>query len=439
MIVALISKMRILFLSNYYPPFSRGGYEQWCQEVATELVRRGHLVSVVTSPAPDRVSAARDGEAGAQRWLNLEVEGGLLRTSARLIHGRERSERENLCRLRRLVTDFAPDVAMIWGMWNVPRSVPALVERLLPGRVAYYLCDYWPSLPNAYVQQWQNGAARALASLPKRLLGKLFLPGLLREPAIPLRLEHPLCVSGAVREILVRSGVSAAHARVIQGGIQVDDFKPRALEAWERQDGALKLLYAGRLTPEKGVHTAIRALALVSPRADRPVTLDLVGHGDRRYVDGLKRLVDRGELEGRVTFRPGVARAEMPGLLARYDALVFPSEWEEPFARTVIEAMAVGLVVVGTTTGGTVDVLVEGETGLTFAAGDRGALAAQIQRLRDDRALGKRLARSARKRVEESYTFGRMVDELEAYLHALGAGNALIPYPFPQCAGEGSQ
>ena len=41
--------MRILFLSNFYPPVSRGGYEQWCQEVADGLVARGHEVTVLTS------------------------------------------------------------------------------------------------------------------------------------------------------------------------------------------------------------------------------------------------------------------------------------------------------------------------------------------------------------------------------------------------------
>jgi glycosyltransferase involved in cell wall biosynthesis len=109
----------------------------------------------------------------------------------------------------------------------------------------------------------------------------------------------------------------------------------------------------------------------------------------------------------------------MPEMLAKYDALVFPSEWEEPFGRMVMEAMAVGLVVIGTTTGGTGDVLVEGQTGLTFPAGDHGALARQIERLRDDRALGRRLANTAYTQVSQRFTFDRMVDEIEAFLSSL--------------------
>lgn len=416
--------MRIVFLSNYYPPFSRGGYEQWCQEVADALVRRGHSVIVITSRLPDSVcsemiTATEGCNIEVQRCLTLEVEGGLLRTAMRLVYQRARDERGNLSRVRQVLADFAPDVAMVWGMWNVPRSVPALIEQLLPGRVAYYLCDYWPTLPSAYIQQWQNPAARLVARLPKKLIGNVFLSRLRREPPIPLKLEHPLCVSRALRDLLGHGGARVAHARIIQGGIQVDDFRPLALRRWECHDGGLKLLYAGRLTPEKGVHTAIEALVTLAHRMDRSVTLDLVGWGDQHYVKDLRRSMRRARLEDRVTFSGSVERSAMPGLLARYDALLFPSVWAEPFARTVIEAMATGLVVIGTTTGGTADVLVEGETGLTFPAGDSNALATQIQRLGDDRELGRKLAKAARECVEDRFTFTRMVDEIEADLATL--------------------
>jgi glycogen(starch) synthase len=291
----------------------------------------------------------------------------------------------------------------------------------LPHRVAYYLCDYWPSLPDAYVQQFQNPASHGLTRLPKQLIGRLVLRRLLETPPVRLQLEHPICVSRAVRDLLVGEGVPVDHARIIQGGIQIDDFRPMALPGWQRGDGELKMLYAGRLAPEKGVHTAIRALAQLSPRADRPVTLDIVGNGERRDVDELRRLMRVGNLANSVHFRSGVPRSAMPRLLASYDALLFPSEWQEPFGRMVMEAMAVGLVVIGTTTGGTGDVLVEGETGLTFAPGDSATLARQIERLRDDRALGRRLATTACAQVSQRFSFDRMVDEIEAFLGSIAS------------------
>src|ERR687887_17309 len=64
---------------------------------------------------------------------------------------RARLERQNLDQLSKLVAEVRPDAALVWGMWNVPRAVPALLEQLLGSRVVFYFCDYWPTLPSAYL------------------------------------------------------------------------------------------------------------------------------------------------------------------------------------------------------------------------------------------------------------------------------------------------
>jgi len=415
--------VRILFLTNYYPPASHGGYEQWCQEVAAELARRGHLMSVLTSKAKGSPDELIDGEVSVYRRLNLEVEGGLPRTIARLIQSRKAHEAESINGLRETLTTFQPDAALVWGMWNIPRSVPALLEGLLDRRVAYYLCDYWPSLPSAYVQQLTNPAVRWYTDLPKRIVGRIALALAPVAPPPPLRLANALCVSRAVGEILARQGVSLEGMRVVQGGIQVEDFPPVALARPGSRRG-IRLLYAGRLAPDKGVHTAIQAMALVQQRSGEIVTLDIVGNGDPHYVRNLQDLVRKHRLSTTVRFRSGVPRSDMPRLLAEYDSLLFPSEWDEPFSRVVMEAMATGLIVIGTLTGGTGDILVEGETGLTFPVGQAPALARQVERLRDDPELGEKLAKTARQTVVERFHFSRMVDEIVDALTAAASSRS---------------
>jgi len=61
---------------------------------------------------------------------------------------RQEQERANLDRLAGWVEALDPDCILIWGMWNLHRSLPALAERLRPNRVAYYFGDYWPTLPS---------------------------------------------------------------------------------------------------------------------------------------------------------------------------------------------------------------------------------------------------------------------------------------------------
>ena len=115
----------------------------------------------------------------------------------------------------------------------------------------------------------------------------------------------------------------------------------------------------------------------------------------------------------------------MPALLRRFDVLVFPSVWEEPLARVMQEAMATGLVVVGTTTGGSKELLVDGETGLAFAAEDAAGLAAQLTRLAAEPGLYPRLAKAGRQAVVERFNIERMVDQVEGYLRAEVSAHAL--------------
>jgi glycosyltransferase involved in cell wall biosynthesis len=81
------------------------------------------------------------------------------------------------------------------------------------------------------------------------------------------------------------------------------------------------------------------------------------------------------------------------------------------------EAMASGLVVVGTTTGGTQEILRDGQTGLTFAPGDANGLADQVVRLVSDPELRRRLVQAGRQTVLEKFTLDRMVLEIDAYLN----------------------
>jgi glycogen synthase len=410
--------MELVFASNGYPPVASGGYEQLCAETAEGLAARGHSVTVLTTctgggsdaPNPDRVRV--------HRVLHPEVVGGVLHTACRL-RRRATLERETLGAVRAVVHTVQPQAALMWGLWNVPRSVPALLEGLLGERLAYYLCDYWPSLPSAYEQKLTSPPVRKLAGLPKRLAAVPALAYLTTQRQPRLRLERPLCVSRAVRDGLITRGVQAEQARVVHNGIRVEDFPFRVRDFSVQPGAALRLLYAGRLTPDKGVYTAIQAMALLARRGVEAAMLDVVGTGERHYEQHLQDLVRRQGLEQRVVFRGSVARSAMPDVLAKHHVLLFPSEWDEPLPRMPMEAMATGLVVVGTTTGGTGELLVDGETALTFAPGDAAGAACQIERLLADPALGARLARAGRQWIEQRFTFDRMVDQLEAVLQEL--------------------
>jgi glycosyltransferase involved in cell wall biosynthesis len=109
----------------------------------------------------------------------------------------------------------------------------------------------------------------------------------------------------------------------------------------------------------------------------------------------------------------------MPGLLAEFDVLILASEYAEPLARAAQEAMAMGLLVVGTITGGSGELLVHEETGLAFEAGDPASLARQIERAARDPDQTRRLALAGRDAVRERFGILHTVLETEQYLQRL--------------------
>ena len=106
----------------------------------------------------------------------------------------------------------------------------------------------------------------------------------------------------------------------------------------------------------------------------------------------------------------------MPQVYKTHDALLFTSEWAEPFALTPLEAMASGLPVIGTTTGGSGELLRDGENSLTYTAGNAEELAQQILKLNKDNFLRERIAAAGFCEVRARFEESHIVDQVEAYL-----------------------
>lgn len=410
--------MRILFLSNFYPPIRAGGYGQLCEEVAKELRSRNHDVRILTSCYQQEM--APTSEEGVLRRLHLEGNLFYYRPIDFFFNWKRR-QRQNLQMLRQIMSEFVPDLTVVWGMWALSKAIPALAEELMPFRVIYYLADYWPTELDMHRTYWYRPARHRFMHIPKRVLGRLATSILDSEHIPSLQFRHVLTVSAALRNILVSRGLPIDHARVIHNGIAAKEFltPPKTLSSRSTTDQEqLKLLYAGQIVPHKGVHSVIAAMdLLVNEYGLDRVFLTILGSGHPDYEASLRAQVKTRHLNDHVSFRKPVARKEMPTILHQFDALVFPSIYPEPLARITQEAMAAGLVVIGTTTGGTKELLVDGLNGLAFGAEDVTELAAQIARIRLDPDLRDCLATAARNTIIEHFTLERMVNDFEDYLY----------------------
>lgn len=407
--------MHILFISAFYPPYVVGGWEQLVRDINTRLQARGHTTHVLTSRYG--VEPAQLPEPGVERSLSLESDLVSYKPLDFFFLHRQQLE-SNLTVARQSITRFNPDVIFIHVMWNLSRGIAWLAEQLCPGRVVYYIANDWPYAPNTHQAYWQDPAKLGWRQPVKQLLAPFALRALDQEmDRFPLQFEKVMCVSQAVRRDLAsHAGIPLENMRVVYNGVETDLFTPAGLDKNKPSPG-LSLLYAGSLVPHKGVHTAVEAMALLAQRPEiDALRLSIAGSGHPAYEAYLKKLVAQKGLGDRVQFLARVSRAEMPSLLRKFDVLVFPSTWDEPLSRMMQEAMSAGLVVVGTPTGGTPEILLEGETGLIFEPGNAGCLAARLEQLAGDSSLRSLLARNARQVVLERFDLGRMIDEIEAYL-----------------------
>ena len=409
--------MRVLFLSNFYPPASRGGFEQWCQEVAGGLVSRGHDVYVLTS------THGRDGlqfpdPSWVHRDLHLEMEFASLLNAALFFTSRKQREGENLERLQEAVEVFKPDAVLIWGMWNFPRSLPALAEKLMPNRVVYYMGDYWPTLPSQLENYWNTPARNFITHLPKAVMGSIAKRMLAQEEKAFLSFEHVLFPSVFMREEIQRKKVTPKNAEIVYGAINTAPYLSYPTNS--NQNGKLSLLYIGRLTHEKGVHTAIEAVAwLIREQGHENVHLTVVGDGEIDYVNHLYQLVQRENIASFVTFMQAQPKNNLPALYRQSDIFLFTSIWPEPFGRVVVEAMASGVAVVGSSVGGAAEILSPNENALTFVPNDPADLSQQLERLIESPALRERLAKAGRETAKNKFDIERMTTEIESYLQSL--------------------
>lgn len=186
----------------------------------------------------------------------------------------------------------------------------------------------------------------------------------------------------------------------------------------------LRIVYVGRLSPEKGVDVLVRALALLQTpdRGPAPVC-EIVGDGpERAALDGL--VAELG-LSDRVRFTGALPRDEAMAVLSSASLLVFPSLWYETFGLTVLEAASRGVPAVVSGIGGQSSLVVDGVTGRHVPPGDPAALAAVLRELLADPAALRRMGEAARAAFEASDCLpGRNLERLLAIYRACGANAA---------------
>ena len=198
-------------------------------------------------------------------------------------------------------------------------------------------------------------------------------------------------------EVLRRKGYRGEISLIPQFGVDEETFKPGPAQ---KKEGSFTIGYAGRLVEEKGVHLLLKAMAGVKGNW----RLLILGTGPKRQE--LERLASELGISERTSFLSFLPSWQLPDFYRQLDILVLPSltkpNWKEQFGRVLVEAMACGVPVIGSTCGEIPNVI--GDAGLIFPEGDVGALRESILKLMADESLRLYFAQKGRERVLERFT-----------------------------------
>jgi glycosyltransferase involved in cell wall biosynthesis len=231
-----------------------------------------------------------------------------------------------------------------------------------------------------------------------------------------------LCVSHYTRQRILEQAPALAPDRLV--------IFPNALaDSWGRVEG----LPLGRGTPRrfilsvtrlergdryKGIATVIEAFSML---ADDSIEYYVIGHGND--VPFLELIAERCGVKDRVRFMRGISDSELVSLYQHCEAFVLPSG-KEGFGIVFLEAMYFGAPVIAAREKGAVDVVRDGDTGITVAFGDTIAIKEAIERIGSDPELRQRLRANGRSLVVDGgpFTFVRFTQRCA---EVLGLGGSI--------------
>ena len=391
--------MRVLIVTPQFLPLL-GGAERQAHALGRMLGERGHRVAVLTR----RVAGLPLCEVMDGVW----VERGIWAVEAGPLYG---------LTYTLSVSRFLLSHRSAWDVVHITHIYLDAFAATLTRRWHGLPIVMRPACAGQYGDLARLARLRAWPLYPGP--GKVALRALIRTIA---RADAFIANSREVREELVAAGCPGGKIAHIPNGVDLTRFHPdpaaRAADGRRRlglPDGPL-VVFAGRLDPQKGLHTLVAAMRSPALAAAGAHVL-LLGDGPQRT--DLAQAVEREGLADRVLFR-GVVEDVAPYLRAG-DLFALPT-LGEGMPNALLEAMATGLPCVASAVGGCRDVITHGETGVLVPAGDAAAFQVALETLVQSAALRERLGAAARQAAVDRFGLETMVDRYEACYRAVLAG-----------------
>lgn len=410
------SPLHVMVVNNLYPPLMAGGAERIVVWLCEGLARRGHRVTVVSTCGPEMEPYPIERQNGVEviRFFPPNLYWSFQRSLTPgprkwLWHARDAWNGAAADRLQAIMERDRPDILHSHLIDGFSAAIWARARRAGVS-VLHTAHDYHLLCPRAFLltADWR------LCTMP-RAHCRLY-----RRWHIDTTRHVDLFASPSrfLLDLHQRAGLKAADARVVHNGIPLP-ADADLIRRTRAPDSRQRFLMLTRLTVEKGVETALDAMARLP--ADLPVELSVAGKGP--LEDKVRAAAARDPRIRYLGFLDGEAKARA---LARHGHLLLPSLWYENAPVTIVEAAAYGLGLVASDIGGIPEFIEPGRSGFLFPPGDAGALAAIMTRLaRDPGALPALPEASAA--LAQRFTMEQMINAYEEHYRTLAGQRAMAP------------
>ena len=402
--------MRLLVLSDYYPPHTRGGADIAAERLSSELARRGHTVGAVAT-------VQDEADVGVDRVGGVEVRRVLSRYPQRFRAYAAVFNPPVVREVAREIGEFRPDIVHAHNI-HTHISFQSLLEAAKAGV---------PVVLTAHDHQLFCGtkfectSPESPTSIPAlrcarcQRLRYFPLRNALIRRAVVRSVGRILAVSQALKEDLAANGypgelIEVVHNGIDPGSMAVDEEKVREFSRTHGLEGKRVVLFGGRVSHAKGIDWAVEAMAKLAPELN--AVLMVLGSSDS-YTAHVRALARHRRLEDRIAFLPWMSGDDLKAAYSASHLCLTPSVYREPFNLINIEAMALAKPVVTTRFGGPPEVVVDGETGYVVDPRDCEAMAARLTDLLSNETLSVAMGQAGHRRLLERFTVSRQADRVE--------------------------
>jgi len=393
----VVDKLRILFISRRFYPDITGGGQISAYYIAKSLVDLGQDVSVLTFTTGEY----KEEEIGGVKiyrypifYVNVPLISHFLNLEGMYIQMAYRSWK--------FINKIKPDIVHLLNMESIFITSWILKRKRIPSFATIngpWLLDHTKG----------KGFKHTISSIYEifhRLEFKFFTK----------KVDKLFPVSNAIKQLLIKNEFDKDRLKVIHNPVPLQEKTTTNLKEELNLSGKKVILYAGRVTEEKGVHRIVEAMRYI----DNAIFL-IVGRGSyvktrTPYYKSLEEMVKKYNLKERVKFIGYVGSDNMKEYYSIADLVVLPCTFYEPLSRMLLEACSYGIPVIASNVGGNSEIVDDGKDGILLKTLETEELVKAIKYILENPDIYEKMSKYCKEKVKREFSLERVGREiLEEY------------------------